>query len=509
MNKTQVSLSIAAIAVLTFQACGGGSSGSAASTAWLESFAQGLAISSPTATSSSSASVLSADKARLLSETNTVDPKADAATKSAALEAIAKGETAACTVYLPNLGTLGQNADCYGPQVAYSDHVDCAGAAGCTPDGGTADADGNDSPNDTDGDDTLPTGDLGIWDAAASSGEACAAAQMNQLMSNASAYVDASLLMQAAAVCVLNSNGTALPGTGETVDFTSSLSGQVQSNSGTPTISSATVTPAGEGYEFNISGTSDGAREFSVTIRHVSENADNTNFKGVIYGNFNTQNKDAFSVVYNKTGDDVKAKLAAGSWSSDTASSDIFDSDGIMNVGGSFQGNMNYALINANLETGVGTTSYAWQAGSGDDKTRVFNVYTAAGDSGLEGCGFFGFGGQFSATLSQNDNGIDGFICNWAGVGNDHSMSGTSGWAQKQCFAQNSEGLFAENVSKRKIRYWPSVACSGGSGMALSPYPDHNSGGASTTSDLVSDLAGDTDFSTSYTAPTEAELPDL
>ncbi len=487
-----LSISLGSMAIL--YACGSDSSGGASD--WLDTFATSFAISSPTAGSTGS---LNLHKAAPLG--TEVESDADIATKAELLTAIASGEKDSCIIVLPNLGNLGQRATCYGPSVVYADHADCTGG-GCTADGDTTDANGPNDANDTDGDDTLPGGDLGIWDAAEADGTACAAAQLNMLMKSASAYVDASLLMQASAVCVLSEEGTDLPSTGDTVDFTESMDGKITAPSGTPTVTTATVRKSSGGvYEYNFAGTTDGVKEFSFTIKHTPGDEE-SDYSGVIYGSFNTTNKDAFSVVYNKNSNDVKARLSAGSWNTATADSTIFTADGLMNMGGSFHGNMNHALINANVSTGVAAVSYAWQAGSGDDKTRVFNVFTQAGSSALEGCGYFGYGDAFSNTLSSNTNEIDGFICNWAGVGNDHSMSSTANWAQKQCFTQNStNGIFEENTSKRKIRYWPTVACNKGGGtMDLTPDPDHNAGGAATANDLVQSISGDTDFA-DYTTP--------
>ena len=206
-------------------------------------------------------------------------------------------------------------------------------------------------------------------------------------------------------------------------------------------------------------------------------------------------------MTFSRSGTSLATRLVAGTWNSGTSSDSMIDSNGDIILDDSWSGNMNQAIVNMDTSTGLGSVSAAWQAGSGDSNTRVFNAYTATSGSSTIGCGFFGYGADFDSDYSNNTNTIDGFICNWAGPGNDHSMSGTTGKGQKQCFTQTS-GVFAEDTSKRAITYAPTVSCDDTDGSFTYDFPAHSGDGA--TNDLVT-LSGDSDFS-SYTAPSAPTL---
>lgn len=171
--------------------------------------------------------------------------------------------------------------------------------------------------------------------------------------------------------------------------------------------------------------------------------------------------------------------------------------------------NINHGIFNVHPDTWVGNVSYAWQAGSGDSNTRVFNVIVSA----TAGCGFFGYGGAFNTTTgTAPSNAITNMICNWAGPGNQHT--GLTGKAQKQCMTKSSAGVFAIDSTKNNISYAPVNSCSmtagqlGANGSAFgykltsASYPGTQ---PAVTNDLVT-LASDTDYAT-YTAPTAPTAP--
>lgn len=468
------SLTIAIAAGIAMNGCSSDSDGSAAADQWFDNaFAEGFALSSPLATSSSSMK-----KQRSVVGTLSIDSSAPPADKAASLAAVASGSS--CQVALPALTGLGQNANCYGPSVNYSNHPDGAPAAG-----------------------TLPTGDLGLWAATeVATTEACAAAQINTLMESVSTYVDAALALEASAVCVLDGSSTALPSSGASVDFTSDFQTPFTTSNPSATLSSATVEANSSGfYEFVFQGTTDGVKTFDVRVR--INKTSSTAFEGRIFGFFTTADMDGFDVSFERSGNNGSARALAGTYQTATSYSDLFDSNDYLDLADSaWSGNMNQAIINVDLTTNVGQFSYAWQAGSGDDKTRVFNAYTQASGSIVSGCGFFGYGDDFETNYSLNTNQIDGFICNWAGPGNDHSMGGTTGIAQKQCFDLNtSNGLFEEDASKRAITYAPNVACDDTDGFTYD-WPTHSGDGA--TNDLIT-LSSDVEYG-SYTAPTAPTL---
>lgn len=460
----KLSLLLLPIALL-LQSCSGSSSssstGSSAITSWDDTFANGFAVASPLSTTSSK---------KILNSTLTGDETVQE--KVELLDSIATGTAVSgCSIQFPSLNGFSGNATCYGPAVNYSNH----------PDGGGGSA-------------QLPTGDLGLWEAT-QSGEACAAAQMNTLMSKVSVYIDTALMVQASMVCLLNENSV---GFSATADITDELQTSLQVSNPTSTVSSATVSNSGSVSTYEIAGTLDGVKGFDLTIK-IKKISD-TNYQGKIYGYFTTANVDAFSASFVKNGNDLSVKLAAGSWLAASIDS-IFNGDGELNQDDSFNGNMNQALISMNNETGEGNISYAWQAGSGDDKTRVFNAYVTDTAGTLSGCGYFGYGDDFNENLSLNTNTIEGFICNWAGPGNDHSMSTASGKTQKQCFTENA-GVMEEVTAKRAITYAPTVSCNDTDGAFTYDWPAHS--GDAAVNDLIT-LLSDTDFE-NYSAPTAPTL---
>lgn len=156
----------------------------------------GFAIGSPLSSSSTTTASVQADYG-ILAFNKEANPDA----KADALDAVAKGTTAAaCTISLPTL-TAPTSPSCYGPQLDFQNHID--GTGGTSP---------------------LPTGDLGIWTSTeGSANEACAAAKLNSLINTATAYIDSALLYSASIACLMRVNGTAAPAAGASVDVKSLL----------------------------------------------------------------------------------------------------------------------------------------------------------------------------------------------------------------------------------------------------------------------------------------------
>jgi len=439
-------------------------------TSYMSYLADGFAVSSPTAKSSSSTLQAQSSEYRAMA---VLTSEATISEKAEIVKELAEGKSAAgCSFTLPNLGQLGARANCYGPSVDYTGHPD-----GSAPSG------------------SLPGGDLGIWNyAEAGSGEACAVAQLNKLSSSASAYVDASLLLQAASICSLDAAGKTLPDVGSEAVYTTELSASLAGPTGA-TITSATVKRTAESVaEFIIEGTTNGSSMFKTTIRHTVGSSE-TEYTGIIFGSFVTAAKDAFSVEYSRSGSALKARLVAGSWATSTADATIFDSTSSrVNAGGTFQGNMNHAILNFDTTAKTGTISYAWQAGSGDSNTRVFNAYVSGTAGSRTGCGFFGYGAKFSTDFASNTNAISGMICNWAGPGNNHVTHLQSSKAQKQCFTESS-GKFVQETPKNAILYWPTNSCDKGS-ISVTPSQEGETG----TANALATLSSDTDFAV-YAAP--------
>ena len=108
------------------------------------------------------------------------------------------------------------------------------------------------------------------------------------------------------------------------------------------------------------------------------------------------------------------------------------------------------------VETAEGDFLYTWQAGTGDDKSRMFavdtsyNVVTDVYD--LQG--FFGFAADIATT--QGD--LLGMICNWAGPGNNHTP--TAKFQSQRAILSAGSTTFTVPTGGSKIVYAPTNSCS-------------------------------------------------
>jgi hypothetical protein len=122
---------------------------------------------------------------------------------TAEIYSVLTGATAVTTVFdAAGLLMAGVDANCYGPTLQYRNHPDGGG-------GGTGE---------------LPHGDLGIWQEMDSTGDACAAAQINARLNGAEQQSQASLLLMAALIDAATDAGLSLPVTGGVLDVTAAIS---------------------------------------------------------------------------------------------------------------------------------------------------------------------------------------------------------------------------------------------------------------------------------------------
>lgn len=128
----------------------------------------------------------------------------------------------------------------------------------------------------------------------------------------------------------------------------------------------------------------------------------------------------------------------------------------------------------SNPGTGESVSYYAWQAGPQDNRTRTVTATVEAGAAGLQGSALFGFGPDIAST-TETVGAPQGMICNWAFRGGYIDNAGTSltteqliaaglmqEKVQRQCFSQNSAGLFVpdSDVCALAIGYAPTNSCS-------------------------------------------------
>jgi hypothetical protein len=172
-------------------------------------------------------------------------------------------------------------------------------------------------------------------------------------------------------------------------------------------------------YGFELSVGDDASSDsIEVSIAHTP---DASNYEGLITYTATLSNgdKDAGSLYYNNSDGTLvlnarNATYQTGSTPTFGTDSDVSSSYELLSPTG-FSGNFSIFAASFSLETLVGNYVYAWQAGNGDDKSRVFNVNIAS-DTDTVATGYFGFGD----TIDTTDGSILGMICNWAGPGNSH-----------------------------------------------------------------------------------------
>lgn len=510
--------------ITSFIGCGSSSSTTTTTNSeTTEAFPSGLALASPTASGASNLSLSQGFvlKAATLESTGTFVDK-----KEALDTVVAAATDEACQVTLPSTITQA-NPDCYGPTLDYCDHKDFDGVndAGC---------DNRDSQNDiddTDGDDQLPNGDLGLW-TATEGDEACAAAKINDLVTSSSVQVDKALLMSASMICLLSRSGTALPSTdGDSVDMTSTLNTAIQENNPNITVTSASIenladvtasdSTTHDAFKYTIV-TTDSSSTPTVTVstylKHVPLDDTNATYVGRLWTETShgaagsERDRDALSLSYEKEASSLLIKMSTATWQLSNDGEKLFNDNGSLNITGGLDSDIAQTIINIDPSTGLGNFSYAWSAGS-DSHARIFNGFTNATGA----CGFFGYGDNWDVpTDTDPDAVIDGMICNWAGTGNNHGLPDADhglGKAQKQCMTIDANGAFALDTTRNKISYAPTVSCDGDGTMqvriGVSPTSTGTAGDyadAVTTNDLVPDLSADADFA-DYSAPTAPDLP--
>lgn len=435
-------------------------------------FPQGFAMASPTSSAGSNQRTNptggSVRRTRLGAETSYRQRVEE-------LAAIANGTTAEqCEVVFGGLNLQGQGSpSCYGPKLNYHNHPD---GEDVTPMGETVP--------------TLPGGDLGIWSEKEGEDEACAAAKLNSLIGTLATRVDVGLYLAASTVCLMNVDGIALPEIGGNVDMSAALANALEALNPGLTIDAGTLERLDDEddnpvyrYDFELTVTPSppspppgpmlrwfapagpppaGPTTVTISLQHVNTGTDSHH--GKVWSTIQTSDTEAsgYSVLYELGSSEAKMCARSADYRPNDPDPDPFDPDLFfddahnVSPAGTWTGNFSNAVFNLDPDDGTGDVSYAWQAGTGDSHTRVFNISTApdsADGEPTEACAFFGYGDDVGGSLS---NEISTFICNWAGPGNQRP--GQEGYAQKQCMVRNDEGVFEPTDSA--IEYAPVNSCS-------------------------------------------------
>ncbi|QQR89593.1 MAG: hypothetical protein IPJ88_15570 [Myxococcales bacterium] len=350
-------------------------------------------------------------------------------------------------------------ANCYGPTVKYSSHPDEMGGGGGSADG------------------QLPGGDVGIWLESESSGEACAAAELNSLLSGLSSQGLAALKALAAlAYVAFNENG-ALPAAGDSADLTAAMNAAglsdttfIHANLGQP----ETDTWSYE-LEFDLTRNSDTHRVY-VNLEHHALGTDNYDGKvfyriGGSSSDFPGGNCAASSRTLNgslwyelASANDLKVQSRTATYCGENIDGRVVDSstgdygqlDPNKRIPDDSEGwseNFNLFVGNFDPSNSSGTYTFAWQAGAGDSNTRVFQIGINDFEA-PDGEAYFAYG----APMHQFTGEILGMICNWAGPGSNHSLQD---YAQRQFVEFDAAaGIFVQPEGGSDILYAPTNSCS-------------------------------------------------
>ena len=489
---------------LFIMSCGGEAGTRVGNPPTQTSFPSSLAIVSPTASSDSLATSLNS----FLTDSDLMYASAYTSVKSE-INDILNGTSISDCSFDPSLLLATQsNAECYSPEVAYENHPDELPLVSGI----------------------LPSGDVGLWtEAESGSNEACSSAQLNSLNSVVTSKTRVALTALASMICVANVNNVDLPTVGETIDLKSEMKSMNQSNSLGVTISSSTLSrstdtsTARDLYSYNLvfSFTQDSFEHtVTMTLRHLPLDDNNATYKGMFSYKFNIDSDDACSTSDGLDAGSISYDLDATTLTFRTdfaeycdSDTNPFDSDGLLIASDAYSSSNtdgwknNYSVYMATFDpdTLAGRYSYSWQAGNGDSNSRVFNLNLDSSSSLLTGDAFFGFGPAVSDSTFVGQ--ISGFICNWAGPGNDHTLSD---FVQYQQISENSSGVFTATSSN--IAYSPTVSCNY-DGLGTFSYDTGLDGlvdtdpGVAITNSLKSDSDADSDGYLDFISSTGFSLP--
>ena len=357
---------------------GGAGGGDTTTTSELsENFPAELTLASPTAEQTTSGALVLSNHHKSAVEVSAGD---DMQAKQDALDSLlsASNTTVASCDFTMDLRVNTNNATCYGPGLTYSNHPDLAGIG----DGDTTDNDAPGSHNDTDGDGSLPTGDVGLWTANnGTTDESCAAAQMNAKVEGIASQVDSAMLAMASVYCLANVNNVTLPAAaGDSVDLTSIVSSGFSTNSVGITVTSATLsrtTDDADGNAVYITTLAGTATQDSTTytvdfrLKHIPTSTDASSYKGKLSYTIGQSGVDsqgcdphqgvtyATSIEYQKASEtSMTYALNNGTY---CLGDDVYTSVSNYTVDPSntWSGNFNKVLFNYNPSTSVGNYSFA------------------------------------------------------------------------------------------------------------------------------------------------------
>ena len=496
MKNYKFHLSVIAAAVVGVSGClsGGGGSDSSTTTSGgsingSSVFPSGLAVTSPTARSTTSSARMIAAAEVSPSETSAVSGSHYQQATKIISELLAGTADVKLSLDPKNFFEMATNANCYGPTLKFTNH-----------------------PNGSSTQTEMPSGDLGIWKELEGE-QACAAAELNSRMKGVSSRTLMGLMGLASMIAVANKSGLTLPTAGTSLDLKPYLTalGLTKVTFNTATLA-LDLTGKVWSYTLAISAKdmNDTAHDVSLALTHApgtSETAYEGLFNYRVSGQFGGNNCNSGgpgpmvvsnestmngTLYYKRSANQVIVNSREGGYCGAgtvaatgfdigvdaTSSYKLLDPSVTYHATNSPLGWAdNFSILSGKFDPSTleGDYVYAWQAGKGDSHSRTFQMHVAA--NAATGDAYFGFG----QPVGTSDGTIDGMICNWAGPGNSHTPVP---YAQHQPikFDATVKG-FIVGTAGSEITFAPTNTCIyDGSGLF---WYDRNLDGANTSADKV------------------------
>ncbi|PLX66653.1 MAG: hypothetical protein C0602_11320 [Denitrovibrio sp.] len=389
-------------------------------------------------------------------------------------------------------------APCYGPAMLYQNHPDGSG-----------------------GDGELPGGDLGIWlETNAGSSEACSASQMNSRMEGIGNKSYAAFTALASMICVNLVNGHGIPSE-TTNDIVTDMNDMAAAASLDATFTTATITHQTVSsqneftYTLDYSYTAADATVYPMYMKVTHRSDSGGDYTGKFQYSFDMDTDAgncpvvsgvipqtvAGSVLYARTGTDFAIDARYANFCGNGATgfvSGLVDPSDKYNASTNPDGwgdNFNRFVAGFEESTFLGDYTYSWQAGLGDNNTRVLNIAVTQDSGGTyAGESWFGYG----ADAASSDNSIGGFICNWAGPGNSHAYADK---VQYQSLLQDAATLIFEPVTNNLL-YAPAVSCNDEGSFVYDSDADSDLADENAADLLTNNLRDLSDYESAFTAPT-------
>jgi hypothetical protein len=481
---------LAGLAATALLACSASSNGGSSSPAGTRApFPTGVALASPLAGSKAPLTALNVRSVfpewlvKTAHAAGTYGTAYAEATKQIA--GVLDGTVSVASAFDPNaLSRKLALTQCYGPTMHYKEH----------PNGPSGNAG------------QLPQGDLGIWaETEASTGEACAAAELNSLLKSDAGHAQAALVGLAAMVRAV---GGALPSAGASTSAVAAMNAL-----GIPgvtfTKADLALDATGKTWTYALDFQAPGSRTVTVTLTHTPGTSAST-YKGALrvavagepsFPNCTTPTTvDALTTSYEGTSaTNVVLASRRGTYCATSLAAlpaTLVGADDLLDpsvkwpgVATGWGGNFGRfgASFDPTSETMKGDYAYAWQAGPQDGASRLFNVRINGPTENGEA--FFGYGDDITTTNGT----LKGLICNWAGPGGTRALQAS--YAQRQFVAfDRASGKWSQPTGGSDIRYAPTNDCtytnaqrSGGATFWYDRDLTGATSGASTQANLIVD----------------------